>query len=347
MKRCKGCGAMLQKEDQSKKGFTPVDDVEFCQRCFRINHYDDLTKSYKGDFDNFDILESVNNIDGLILWVVDLFDFESNIVSGLNRHLLNKDIILVGTKRDLLPDTLGNQKLLTFIQRRLKFYGISVSEIIFVGDHGYDGRKEVLKAINLYRNNRDVVIMGQANAGKSTLINAIADSNITISRYPGTTLDLIVIDMEEYKIYDTPGLIKKDNLQYYVDDNDLKMIIPSKVKPVVYQILKDTSFAIGGLLRIDIEVKDKASVVFYVNKALKIHRSSIVKADQLWENQKGELLSPVADGEYKFVPDLKIVSNDFDLVVNGLGFVNIKGNVKSVRIKISQEVSVVTREAMV
>lgn len=346
MKKCKGCGAKLQNEDSSKKGFTPLDNAELCQRCFRINHYDDLTKSYKGEFDNYDILDSVTEIDGLILWVVDLFDFESNIITGLNRHLADKDIILVGTKRDLLPKSLGNQKLLSFIQQRLKFYGISVDEILFVGDHGYDGRDVILQAIEMYRKDRDVVIMGQANAGKSTLINAIADSDLTISRYPGTTLDLIQIDMEAYKIYDTPGLIRHDNMQYYVSDNDLKKVIPSKVKPVVYQIHKDTSFAIGGLVRLDIEADDDVSVVFYVNRSLDIHRGSIKKANDLWEKQIGELLSPVSEGEYNFTPDLKILSDDFDVVVNGLGFININGKIKSLKVKLSEEVSVIVREAI-
>ena len=347
MKKCKGCGALLQNENSLEKGFTPRTEVDLCQRCFRINHYDDLTKSYKGDFDNFDILNSVSEIDGLILWVVDLFDFESNIVAGLNRHLLNKDIIMVGTKRDLLPDTVGSQKLLTFIQRRLKFHGISVLEILFVGDHGYDGREEVLKAIDLYGNNRDVVIMGQANAGKSTLINAIAESDLTISRYPGTTLDLIMIDKNEYKIYDTPGLIRKDNMQYYVSDHDLKKIIPSKVKPIVFQVSKATSFAIGGLVRVDVEVKDKSSVVFYVNQSLNIHRGSHNKADELWQQHKGELLKPISEGEYKFVADLKILSDNYDLVINGLGFVNFKGQIKSLKVQINEEVSVIVREAII
>ncbi len=347
MNKCTGCGAILQSEDRLEKGYTPVADVELCQRCFRINHYDDLTKSYKGDFDNFDILNSINEVDGLILWVVDLFDFESNIISGLNRHLLNKDIILVGTKRDLLPHTLGNQKLLTFVQRRLKFYGLQVKEILFVGDHGYDGRDEVLQAIDMYRNDRDVVIMGQANAGKSTLINAISDSDITISRYPGTTLDLITIDMEEYNIYDTPGLIRKDNMQYFVDENQLKKVIPSKVKPIVFQVSRDTSFAIGGLVRIDVQVKEESSVVFYVNRALEIHRGSLAKADELWENHMGELLSPTASGDFEFTPDLKVLSDNFDIVINGLGFVNLKGNIKSIKVKISSDVSVIVREALV
>lgn len=346
MNKCKGCGAILQSSEKLEKGFTPVEDVELCQRCFRINHYDDLTKSYKGDFDNFDILNSVSEVDGLILWVVDLFDFESNIISGINRHLLNKDIILVGTKRDLLPDTLGNQKLLTFVQRRLKFYGISVNEILFVGDHGYDGREEVLKAIDIYRKDRDVVIMGQANAGKSTLINAVADADITISRYPGTTLDLITIPMEDYNIYDTPGLIRKDNIQYFVDDKELKKVIPSKVTPTVFQVRRATSFAIGGLVRVDVEVKDDASVVFYTNRGLEIHRGSLKKADDLWNEHYGELLSPIASGDFEYTPDLKILSDNFDLVINGLGFVNFKGNIKSIKVKINKDVSVIVREAI-
>lgn len=346
MKKCKGCGAVLQNTDKEQRGYTPVEDVDFCQRCFRINHYDDLTKSYKGDFDNFEILSSINQTDGLILWVVDFFDFESNIISGLNRHLLNKDVILIGTKRDLLPDSIGNQKLLSFVQRRLKFHGISVTEILFVGDHGYDGRDQVLAAIDAYRKGRDVVIMGQANSGKSTLINALTDSDITISRYPGTTLDFITIDMGDYKIFDTPGLIRVDNIQYYVDDKHLKQVIPSKVKPIVYQVSRNTSFAIGGLVRVDVEVEEDASVVFYVNNSLKIHRGSLEKADELWDKHYGELLSPIASGDFKFTPDLRITSNNFDVVINGLGFVSFKGEVKSVKVKVSSEVAVIVREGL-
>ena len=49
------------------------------------------------------------------------------------------------------PIPLVIEKLLTFVQRRLKFYGLQVKEILFVGDHGYDGRDEVLQAIDMYR----------------------------------------------------------------------------------------------------------------------------------------------------------------------------------------------------
>ena len=93
MEICSGCGAVLQDTESTESGYTPKLENALCQRCFRIKHYDDLVKSYKSDFDNYDILNTINERDNLILWVVDLFDFDSNIISGLNRHLMDKDII--------------------------------------------------------------------------------------------------------------------------------------------------------------------------------------------------------------------------------------------------------------
>ena len=65
-------------------------------------------------------------MDALILWVVDLFDFEASLLEGMNRHLFGKDVIVVGTKRDLLPETVGSEKLAKFVYGRLKELGIHV-----------------------------------------------------------------------------------------------------------------------------------------------------------------------------------------------------------------------------
>lgn len=346
MKICSGCGANLQAFDPKAKGFSPNLANDLCQRCFRIKHYDDLIKSYQNEFDNFEILSEVNKTDRLVIWVVDLFDFESNIIEGLNRHLYAKDIILVGSKRDLLPDTLGNQKLLSFIYKRLKFYGINVSEVIFTGDYGYDGSDAVLEAIEYYRNNRDVIIIGQANVGKSTLINALANTDITISRYPGTTLDLIEIDMGDYNLYDTPGLIKDNNIQYYLDSNDLNIVVPNKVKPINYQINKDNCFLIGGLVKIDVEVNDKASIVFFKNDMLTIHRTNKAKANQLWEDLAENEFKPKINGNLKTTTFNKLKQN-FDVVISGLGFIKFRGNIKSVNVTTNENVEVIVREALV
>lgn len=347
MKTCSGCGVKLQDTEVEERGYSPNLENDLCQRCFRLKHYDDLVKSYKHDFDNYDILNSINERNDLILWVVDLFDFDSNIISGLNRHLMNKDIILVGTKRDLLPDTLGNGKLLEFVRSRLKFYGISVNEILFTGDHGHYGTDSVLDVIDYYRDDRDVIIMGQANVGKSTLINALADTDITISRYPGTTLDLISIPMDGYTLYDTPGLIRKDNLQVYTENKDLNRIIPNKIKPITFQLTQDCSFTIGGVAQILVEIEDKTSLTFYVNHGLEIHRASLNNHESQWERESNDPKNPTINGNNKLSEELVVRKNTFDVVISGLGFINFRSGIKSVKVLRNENVEVISREALV
>ncbi len=346
MKVCSGCGAILQSTNENEKGYSPKLENDLCQRCFRIKHYDDLIKSFQNEFDNNEILNEISSEDRLIIWVVDLFDFESNIIDGLNRHLFNRDIILVGTKRDLLPETLGNQKLLNFVKSRLKYYGISVKEILFTGNYGYDGSDAVLDVIDYYRNNRDVIIMGQANVGKSTLINALLDTDLTISRYPGTTLDLIEIKLDDFSLYDTPGLIKNNNIQYYLNKENLSLVVPSKVKNRNYQLKKDTSFIVGGLLRVDIFINNPTSVVFYNNESLNIHRTNISKANELWDNLDDKLFFPKTIGENKEVSFSKLNSN-FDLVINGLGFIKFKNNIKSIKVYVNKNVDAIIRKGLI
>ena len=42
-KCCKGCGIVLQNEDDKALGYVPNLEADYCQRCFRIRHYGDVT----------------------------------------------------------------------------------------------------------------------------------------------------------------------------------------------------------------------------------------------------------------------------------------------------------------
>ena len=140
-KICKGCGVVLQSSDAAAIGYTPKMEADYCQRCFRIRHYDDVVISMKQGIDSDAVLQKINAMDALVVWVVDLFDFESNLLPGINRHLLGKDILMVATKRDLLPATLGNEKLSQFLLRRLKEEGILVQGIVVCGDLAAHARR--------------------------------------------------------------------------------------------------------------------------------------------------------------------------------------------------------------
>lgn len=358
MMKCKGCGVELQFDKPDAIGYSPKKEAEYCQRCFRIRNYNDVTISMKQGISSEEVLTKISNIDALFLWVVDMFDFEANIVQGINRHLVGKDIVLVATKRDLLPITVGNRKLTEFMQSRLKELGIQIKGIVIIGDLATHANSddnysvdEVWNAINSMRNHRDVVIMGMANAGKSTLLNAMLGYNeLTTSCYPGTTLDVNSIEMDGYTLYDTPGLTRYDSLLTHIDDALLKTIIPSKeVKQRGFQLRENQTLSLGGLVRLDLIGCDNASCVAYFSERLNIHRGKQEKADALWENHLHELLSPAIDKEFAQmkVYDLDKLYPKTDVVIHGLGWFCISGKVQSIHVYVPKEVNVTFRKAMI
>lgn len=358
-KRCKGCGALLQYENKNELGYSPKKDADYCQRCFRIMHYDDVTISMQKGVDSDKVLQETSKMDNLILWVVDLFDFEANIIKGMNRHLANKDIVLVATKRDLLPSRVGDEKLANFILKRLKAFDIYVKGIVICGDlvnNAYakenHSLKEIHKAIKLYRNGRDVVVIGMANAGKSTLLNAMLQKNYaTTSRHPGTTLDFNKIKYHEYYVYDTPGLTRNDSLLTYVDEKTLKKVIPTKeIKPTLFQLRENQSIAIEGLVRLDLEGCEKVTCACYFAPSLNIHRGKLENANKLWSEHLGEdVLSLTLDTNYTNmkVLEAKMMKPKMDVVIHGLGFFTLSGDIKNIKVYVNRNIDVTFRGAMI
>ena len=63
-----------RQQDKNSIGYTPKADADYCQRCFRIRHYDDVTISMKaGALMGDQVLAQIAQKDALIVWVVDLF----------------------------------------------------------------------------------------------------------------------------------------------------------------------------------------------------------------------------------------------------------------------------------
>ena len=111
-------------------------------------------------------------------------------------------------------------------------------------------RKPVLHDLNFSIEKGELVgLIGLNGAGKSTLLNGLLkDSKITTSAHPGTTLGLIEMDYEDFKLYDTPGLKSSGSVLTYCDEKDLKTIIPSKtIKPMVFQLKQNQSLLLSSL----------------------------------------------------------------------------------------------------
>lgn len=353
-KTCKGCGVTLQNEHPDKIGYTPNLDKEYCQRCFRLTHYNDVVISMQQGIDNDELLKKVNDLDALVVWVVDVVDFESSLIKGMNRHLMGKDILLVCTKSDLLPRDINPNKIANFIMRRLKEHGIKIVGVTLCPDlHKQDPEsiENVNEAIEQVRDNRNVVLLGNANAGKSTLLNGLLDSKeLTTSWHPGTTLDLNPIEYNGYTLYDTPGIVNSKSLLTYVPVDQLKDVIFQKqINPKKFQLTKNQSLAVGGYVRLDLKDCDQVNVVCYFNERLNIHRGKMEQAEQLWETHLNELLSPSLNDEFK---DMKKYTSTkkipkIDVVIAGLGWFCIQGDVSQIDVYVNENVDVIFREAMI
>ncbi len=349
MSICKGCGAQLQNDHPELPGYTPKAGSEYCQRCFRLIHYDDLVFSMAEGIDSDVVLEGIEKRQGLIVWVVDLFDFEAGMIPGMNRKLPGREILLVCTKRDLLPQTLSNPQLSQFIFRRLNDLNTQVKGLFVTSREDNEGIRELKQVLHEMAGNQPVIFMGKANSGKSTLINRIIGEEIlTSSRYPGTTLDFNEIRTEDQLYIDTPGMEIRQSMLKAVKEEQLSEILPDReVKPRVYQLYEDQCYTIGGMAQIVLHKVRKATAVFYLADQVTIHRAKAENAEKLWNAHYGELFVPVPQENRFITAKVRKTEEKTDIVIDGLGWVCISGDVQVLEVRAPAEVNVTYRKAMI
>ena len=362
---CIGCGAQIQTEDKDKPGYVQQstlnkyleDDSKelLCKRCFRLRNYNEITDVNIDDDEFLKLLDSISAEKGLIVNVIDIFDYEGSVIPGLQRFVGDKNILVVGNKLDLLPRSVNQNRLLNWIQQKSKENGIkSVDQIMVSAEKGTNVDK-LMKMIDKYRDGQDVYVVGTTNTGKSTLINKIISENtdvknlITTSRFPGTTLDRIDIPLDDgHFLIDTPGIIHKYQLAHYLNEKELKAVTPKKpLRPATFQLRDGQTIFVAGLARFDF-LDEKTNVVFYVNQGLVLHRTKTVKADEFYQNHLGEILNPPYDvSEFPELKQQEFTSHrKSDIVIYGLGWVTIPADCK-VKGYVPEGVSVSIRDAII
>ena len=348
MKKCEGCGIVLQDQSPQELGYTPKLTNELCQRCYRLIHYDDLIIDVKDSLQPEVVLREVEKLTGLILLVVDLLDIAGSFSSTIGSYLKGRDILLVTTKRDLLPATLSPDKLTAFLLGQLKTNSIKVKGICVLADYASKGLKELLATLGQLADD-SLILLGNANSGKSTLLKALTGKQATASRYPGTTLAISEYQGPKYKVYDTPGLKNDGSCLQYLLPGDLIKLIPKKLKKLrSFQITENQSFAIGGLVRLDCLAVRQATVVFYCADSLSINRGKLEKAEQLWQRHYGQLLKPVIGKREDLVLHSFTKANEkIDICISGLGFIAFSGQPLKIEVSIAKNIAVTLRKGMI
>lgn len=360
--RCFGCGAIIQSDNENKIGFVPKGTKEqthiLCRRCFKLKNYHQIeTTSLTAD-DFLNILQGIGEKNCLVVYLIDLFDFNGSIIQGFVRHINNNDILVVANKRDIIPKSVKDRKIEQWVRRQLKEESIKPVDVILSSGIKNYNLDLLLESINEYRLNRDVYVVGVTNVGKSSLINSILKHYgnehkhlITTSEYPGTTLDLIEIPLDDNTcLFDTPGIINEHQMAHLVEQDDLTYLLSKgELRPRGYQLNSEQTLYFGGLGRMDFISGFKSSFTCYFNRELIIHRCKLEKADQAYISHEA------------LIPKVKsiLTSNDFvehsftlpehkvDIVLSGLGFISVQSAKSIIKIKVPKGIGVFVREALI
>ena len=308
-KKCAGCGAIFQTNSPSKEGYidsSMIDDALICKRCFRIKNYGDYVNVDKNVKDYDLIFNEIKDKNKLILFLCDILTLDDSIKEINN---FKGKVVLVITKKDLLPKSVKEEKLLNYIDKN---YNINVVCKLFVSSVRNYNLDLLLNVINKNKTDSYVYLVGNTNAGKSTLINALIksyskeESNITTSLLPATTLNTIKIKLNDnLTLIDTPGIVSKNNYLYDINPKDVKKITAkAEIKPRTYQIKPNQSLIIDKYARIDYIGKEKNSFTLYLSNDIKVKRININTNNDLRGLNK-----------YSFA-----TKKDSDIVIKGLMF---------------------------
>lgn len=364
--KCIGCGATIQTTDKNKKGYIDPKVLEshpesfYCKRCFDLQHYNKASNITVSLSDYIANLEKIKKDNGLIVYIVDAFDLEGTLIKGINNIFKSENIILVLNKVDLFINSIKPNKIVNYVRKYISEKSIKVKDIMIMSAFNNDDIEALYNKILELHGNRNIYFVGMTNVGKSTIINKIIEKYtgeenvITVSNTFNTTLDNIYIPLNEKNyIVDTPGLIDRNNLIYFISKETLEFITPKKyVKPKTFQLNPGQTLFIQGFVRIDFVEGNRSSFITHFANNILVHRTKLENADKFYDEHKFDVLHfPTKDEIAKMgnVVTKKVrVHEDqkIDIAISGLGFLSVYGECY-LEIKYFNNVRVITRKAMI
>lgn len=280
MTKCVGCGIKLQEKDKNEIGYTPNLKNELCERCFKLKNYNILTN--KGiNIDNDKLINKINELNTCVLFLVDFINLDSEVIETYKKIKSKK--ILIITKADIIPKNIKYQKL---IQNIKNIYEIK-EDLILTSSKTKLNIKTITK---ICLEEKNICLAGFTNAGKSSLINALVGSDITVSKKSNTTQDFIKLNVDGINIYDAPGFMSNINRE-----NIPKNII----RPITYQFPSKHYLLIQD---IKLNILENSNFTIYVGNEANIIRRK--------ENENVECKI--------------IVPKNSDVIIKGFCFINFK-----------------------
>ena len=373
VRRCYSCGAILQSEDKNAEGYIDrealehehrVGEVYFCDKCYQEQSYSLSPTQPKLEEGYLSMLEDAKASDALIVYVVDLFSFEASFVKEVAETIQGLPILVVANKRDLLPPSVKDEALKTYVAHRFRASGIYASpdDVILASLSSNSDVMPIAEAIEQRRRRHDVFIIGAAGAGKTFLLNSYLRSYknssshaVSFLEYPGAGFRVMQIPLDNSTtMYDTPGIPTNNSVTAVMDAVTIRAAYPSMpVKARLLGLQEKDAVAIGGLAIFELLKGEATAVRFYGTDGLSLKKRPIDRLAPYFFNgiAKGALQPggiALKDRSDFDAFDIAIEEQGpRDIGIEGLGWFTFLGADQTFRVIVPKGVSVYTSRAKI
>lgn len=234
---CGGCGAILHCSDPGIPGYLPKEVYtshlnegqnedglvgKKCQRCKFIDTYNVALDVNVSRFDYANLMCHLKkDPHAVIVLLIDILDFPCSVWPGILDVIgPNRKVYVVGNKVDLLPKDSDDylervkQSLDSNLRARLRWddRNLHLADICLVSAKtGFGIEHLITKLINAHDIQRNIYMVGCTNVGKSTLFNALLQSDLcgirendiitraSTSVWPGTTLNILKFPIAKFQ----------------------------------------------------------------------------------------------------------------------------------------------------
>lgn len=360
--KCKGCGVEIQTLNENASGYIPADVLErrqeegkeiFCQRCFQLKHYGRFKKEKKG-VKSLGTLKKYLHLAKNVIYVIDIFDFDGTYREEIVELLKEHNVYYVINKVDLIPKEVAPPEIKSWARSRLKVQSTRVKLLSAKLGRGVSGFVKFLKG----KKDKKFLVVGVTNVGKSSVLNALTGKGqLTASKYPGTTLELVQLKNEDTGLIliDTPGIFTNDRITDLLDPWCQAKIMPQKKLTVTtINAKKDRTVFFSGFVSITVKgCKGRQSPIFHIltSENVTVHETTPEKAEERWPEWFGRFLIPPCgnseSGSFNFESyQLKLKAGQ-EIHICGLGWINVARGPAEFTLRLPESVKWVVRDALI
>jgi len=326
-KKCLGCGAELT-NNPNEVGYTKDLSMDYCVACFRLKHYKDSK-----EHNHPKVIPTINK-DSLVLVISSVLYLDLLFTYPIERYGENIKIVYIINQLDLLPPQTNYNYLYERVKKEANLYHQEYEDIILMSATHKEDIEKLKNYLLTYKNVKDVYLLGVQNSGKTTILNALTDSEeALVDVKAGLTQDTITKQFKHFNIHDLPGLYQNNYIHSIMTYNEYRKLIPTKeIKPIIYNLKDNDSLVINDIFCLYL-IKGNGSVVSYFNN-LEIKKINYQRV--LIHLSKG----------YEYTKQIFKLENDkkYQITIADIGLIHLNGP-KTIEITFPKGLHISMKEA--